>query len=245
LSCPPGLAPFTASAKALEHLLSHNPVWYLDLKLIAEYYDGRKYHHTAPISTFYALREGLAAIVEEGPSERFARHRRAHEDFAARIEAMGLSFHVAPGHRIPNLNTIRVPDGADDAAVRKQLLTEHSIEIGAGFGPLAGKIFRIGLMGPLATPANIDLFCAAFARCLGLEPTGEEAPSRFQLGKTIEAVKLNPRTLRPLTPRKFTIPYGAVLEKVSRDRDMQLFYYLGEPHECPCSEIETALQPIR
>ncbi|MGA3188352.1 MAG: aminotransferase class V-fold PLP-dependent enzyme [Bryobacteraceae bacterium] len=165
LSCPPGLSPFTASPRAVEQL-KNNPVWYLDLKLIADYFDGHKYHHTAPISSFYALREGLAAIIEEGPAQRFARHQTCHEDFVRRIEAMGLSMHVAPGHRIATLNTVRVPNGLDDTAVRRRLLAGHSIEIVGGFGPLAGKIFRIGLMGPLATAENVELFCSAFSESL-------------------------------------------------------------------------------
>ena len=244
LSCPPGLSPFTASPRAVDHLRARkidNPVWYLDLKLLADYYDGHKYHHTAPISTFYALREGLAAIMDEGAAERFARHRRCHEDFVGRIEAMRLAMHVAPGQRIATLNTVRVPEGANDADVRKRLLADHDIEIAGGFGPLAGKIFRIGLMGPLATSENVELFCDAFSECLGLTAPKKTA-SKFQLNKTIEAVKLNHRTLRPLTPQKFTIPYGAVLENLNRDRDMQQFHYLGEPYECPVTEIETALQ---
>jgi alanine-glyoxylate transaminase/serine-glyoxylate transaminase/serine-pyruvate transaminase len=167
LSCPPGLAPFTASPRAVERLKIDNPVWYLDLKMLADYYDPpHKYHHTAPISSFYALREGLAAIMEEGPRQRFARHQRCHEDFVGRIEALGLSMHVASGHRIATLNTVRVPDGMDDAAVRRRLLTDHSIEIAGGFGPLAGKIFRIGLMGPLASASNVELLCSALSECL-------------------------------------------------------------------------------
>jgi alanine-glyoxylate transaminase/serine-glyoxylate transaminase/serine-pyruvate transaminase len=170
LSCPPGLSPFTASPRAVEAMRARktdNPVWYLDLKLLADYYDApHKYHHTAPISTFYALREGLAAIMDEGAANRFARHQRSHEEFVRRIEAMGLSMHVAAGQRIATLNTVRVPEGADDMAIRKRLLSHHSIEIAGGFGPLAGKIFRIGLMGPLASPENVELFCSAFSECL-------------------------------------------------------------------------------
>jgi alanine-glyoxylate transaminase / serine-glyoxylate transaminase / serine-pyruvate transaminase len=248
LSCPPGLSPVTVSPRAAEHLKARkidNPVWYLDLKLLADYYDAHKYHHTAPISTFYALREGLAAIMEEGAAQRFARHQRNHQDFVRRIEAMGLSMHVAEGRRIATLNTVRVPDGANDAEVRQRLLADHDIEIAGGFGPLAGKIFRIGLMGPLSTGENVKLFCDAFAQCLGITPAPEKPASKFQLTKTIEAVKLNQRTLRPLTPQKFTIPYGAVLEGLARDRDMQQFRYLGEPYECPVTDIETALQTAR
>jgi alanine-glyoxylate transaminase/serine-glyoxylate transaminase/serine-pyruvate transaminase len=170
LSCPPGLSPITVSPRAADHLRARkldNSVWYLDLKLIADYYDApHKYHHTAPISTFYALREGLAAIMDEGAAARYARHQRCHQDFVRRIEAMGLSMHVAPGHRIATLNTVRVPSGADDAGIRKRLLSDHDIEIAGGFGPLAGKIFRIGLMGPLATADNVELLCSAFSQCL-------------------------------------------------------------------------------
>jgi alanine-glyoxylate transaminase / serine-glyoxylate transaminase / serine-pyruvate transaminase len=246
LSCPPGLSPLTVSPRAVEHLQARkidNPVWYLDLKLIADYYDARKYHHTAPISTFYALREGLAAIIDEGAAQRFARHQRCHQDFVRRIEAMGLSMHVAAGQRIATLNTVRVPDGADEAGTRKRLLAEHSIEIAGGFGPLAGKIFRIGLMGPLATDENVDLLCSAFAQSLGLAAPSKPA-SKFQLTKTIEAVKLNQRTLRPLTPQKTTVPYGAILEKLTVDRDMQQFYYLGEPYEVLHADVATALHPV-
>jgi alanine-glyoxylate transaminase/serine-glyoxylate transaminase/serine-pyruvate transaminase len=170
LSCPPGLAPFTASPKAVEQLRARkteNPVWYLDLKMLADYYDApHKYHHTAPISSFYALREGLASIMEEGAANRFARHQRCHEDFVRRMESMGLAMHVAAGSRIATLNTVRVPAGTDDAGVRRRMLSDHSIEIAGGFGPLAGKIFRIGLMGPLATSENVELFCSAFSKCL-------------------------------------------------------------------------------
>jgi alanine-glyoxylate transaminase/serine-glyoxylate transaminase/serine-pyruvate transaminase len=248
LSCPPGLSPFTASPRAVEQLRARkidNPVWYLDLKLIADYYDARKYHHTAPISTFYALREGLAAIMDEGAANRFARHQRCHQDFVRRIEAMGLSMHVAAGRRIATLNTVRVPQGADDALVRKRLLTEHDIEIAGGFGPLAGKIFRIGLMGPLATDENVAFFCDALSQSLGFTTAAPKTATVFQLSKTIEAVKLNHRTLRPLDPQKHTIPYGAVLENLQRDRDMQQFHYLGEPYECPVSDLERALHAVR
>jgi alanine-glyoxylate transaminase / serine-glyoxylate transaminase / serine-pyruvate transaminase len=171
LSCPPGLAPFTVSPRAVEWLQTRkitNPVWYLDLKLLSEYYGAqRRYHHTAPVSNFYALREGLAAVLDEGVANRFTRHARMHAEFVRRIEAMGLRMHVSdPVHRIPNLNTVRVPEGVDEALVRRTLLAEHGIEIAGGFGPLAGKIFRIGIMGPLANPESLDLFFGAFERCL-------------------------------------------------------------------------------
>jgi alanine-glyoxylate transaminase/serine-glyoxylate transaminase/serine-pyruvate transaminase len=170
LSCPPGLSPFTVSPRASEKLdarVTPNEVWYLDLKLLRDYYDGRKYHHTAPISTFYALEEGLKAIEREGFESRWTRHAEAHRRFVAGVESMGLEMHVAPGQRIPTLNTVRVPAGVDDARVRARLIEEHGIEIAGGFGPLAGKVFRIGVMGPLATPENVDFFLGAFRAALG------------------------------------------------------------------------------
>jgi alanine-glyoxylate transaminase / serine-glyoxylate transaminase / serine-pyruvate transaminase len=171
LSCPPGLSPFSIGPRAEERLKARktaNSVWYLDLKMLSEYYGAqRRYHHTAPVSNFYALREGLAAILDEGVERRFERHAQMHAEFVRRVEAMGLRMHVAePAHRLPNLNTVRVPEGVDDALVRRTLLAEHGIEIGGGFGPLAGKIFRIGLMGPLATPDGLDLFFGAFEGAL-------------------------------------------------------------------------------
>ncbi len=178
LSCPPGLAPFTIGPRAEERLRARktaNSVWYLDLKMLMEYYGSQhRYHHTAPVSSFYALREGLAAILDEGVEKRFDRHARMHRDFVRRIEGMGLQMHVPdPAHRIPNLNTVRVPEGFEDAPVRRTLLAEHNIEIAGGFGPLAGKIFRIGIMGPLATPQGLDRFFGAFERSLA--PAGAPA----------------------------------------------------------------------
>jgi alanine-glyoxylate transaminase/serine-glyoxylate transaminase/serine-pyruvate transaminase len=165
LSCPPGLAPFTASPRAIERLRARkNPVreWYLDLMLLEEYYDGRKYHHTASSSMLYALCEGLKLIAEEGQQNRFDRHVRSHLALVKGLEELGLKMHVAADRRIPNLNTPRVPHGVDDAKVRKNLLTKHGIEIAGGFGPLAGKIFRIGVMGPLANESCVNLFLSAF-----------------------------------------------------------------------------------
>jgi alanine-glyoxylate transaminase/serine-glyoxylate transaminase/serine-pyruvate transaminase len=170
LSCPPGLSPVTVSTTAVERLRARKtpcPIWYLDLKLILDYYEGsHRYHHTAPISSFYALREGLAAIREEGAQNRFARHQRAHLEFVRRLEVMGLSLYVPEGRRIPNLNTVRVPEGADDVKTRQRLIAEFGIEIAGGFGPLAGQIFRVGLMGPLATEENATMFVGALVHCL-------------------------------------------------------------------------------
>ncbi len=169
LSAPPGLSPFTVSPRAVEKLNARttpNSIWYLDLKLLMDYYENKKYHHTAPVSTFYALREALSAIQEEGVERRFARHLRVHGSFVRRIEALGLKMHVPEGQRLTTLNTPRVPEGVDDAKVRKQLLDDFGIEVAGGFGPLAGKIFRIGVMGPLATDPHLDLFFEAFGKCL-------------------------------------------------------------------------------
>ena len=170
LSCPPGLSPFAVSPRAAERLAARkqpNTVWYLDLAMLNDYYGAaRKYHHTAPISNFYALREGLALIEEEGVEARWARHQSAHELLVAGMESLVLSMHVAPDHRIPHLNTVRVPEGVDDLAMRKRLMANYGIEIAGGFGPLAGKIFRIGLMGPLATPENTQFFLDAFGNSL-------------------------------------------------------------------------------
>jgi alanine-glyoxylate transaminase/serine-glyoxylate transaminase/serine-pyruvate transaminase len=170
LSCPPGLSPFTASPRAVERLKARttpNTIWYLDLALLNDYYSAsHKYHHTAPISNFYALREGLALIAEEGVEERWARHWANHELLVAGLDKLGLAMHVAAGSRIPHLNTVRVPDGVDDLAVRKRLLAEYGIEIAGGFGPLAGRIFRIGLMGPLSSPECTRFLLDALGRTL-------------------------------------------------------------------------------
>jgi len=169
LSCPPGLSPFTVSPRAVEQLNARatpNEVWYFDLKLLRDYYDGRKYHHTAPISTFYALQEGLRSIEREGFHQRWKRHAEAHAQFVGGVERLGLSMHVAAGQRIPTLNTVRVPENVDDVKVRTRLLDDEGIEIAGGFGPLAGKIFRIGVMGPLATPDNVNFFIGALSGAL-------------------------------------------------------------------------------
>ncbi len=179
LSCPPGLSPFTVSPRAMERLRARkSPMreWYFDLRLLEEYYDGpHKYHHTTPISMFYALHQALAVISEEGLEQRWNRHHESHKEFVSRTEALGLQMHVAPGHRIWNLNTPRVPDGVSDAAVRKTLLEQNGIEILGGFGQLSGKIFRIGVMGPLATPENLDFFFDRFSNALAI--AGHKAPS--------------------------------------------------------------------
>jgi alanine-glyoxylate transaminase / serine-glyoxylate transaminase / serine-pyruvate transaminase len=170
LSCPPGLSPMAMSPRAMEWLRARTtPVrsWYFDLKLIHDYSTvSHRYHHTAPISMFYALREALLVIAEEGIENRWERHRRCHKSFVKGIEAMGLRMHVPAEHRIATLNTVCVPTGVDEGKVRKRLLDEAGIEIAGGFGPLAGKVFRIGVMGPLATEENVQFFLKEFKRAL-------------------------------------------------------------------------------
>ncbi len=170
LGCPPGLAPITLSPRALDRLNARQtPVqsWYLDLRLLDSFYTGHKYHHTASATMFYALREGLAMVQEEGREARWERHRRNHAAFVAGIEAMGLSMHVAdPARRLWTLNTPRVPEGVDDAKVRNWLLEARGIEIAGGFGPLAGKIFRIGVMGYGSTAENVGFILEALSEAL-------------------------------------------------------------------------------
>jgi alanine-glyoxylate transaminase / serine-glyoxylate transaminase / serine-pyruvate transaminase len=173
LSCPPGLSPMAISPRAMDWLRARtSPVrsWYLDLKLIHDYSTvSHRYHHTAPISMFYALREALLVIVKEGMQERWERHRRCHHSFVEGVEAMGLGLHVPATHRIPTLNTVGVPKGVDEAKVRKRLLEEAGIEIAGGFGPLAGKVFRIGVMGPLASSDHVQFFLKEFGKALKAE----------------------------------------------------------------------------
>lgn len=173
LSCPPGLSPVTVSPRAMAWLKSRKTTpadWYLDLKLLADYYEGaHRYHHTAPISLFYAMREGLLCIHEEGLQNRWARHKAAHEAFVAGIEAMGLPMLVSPGSRLTSLNTPRVPEGVDDLKVRKSLLAATDMEILGGFGPLAGKVFRVGIMGPLATEEHVLALLAGLEKALAGE----------------------------------------------------------------------------
>src|SRR5579862_3588654 len=173
LSCPPGLSPIAMSKRAMDYLGARTTAprsWYLDLKLIRDYSTvSHRYHHTAPISMFYALREALLVIADEGIENRWERHRRSHRAFVKAIEAMGLSMHVPEQHRITTLNTVNVPAGVDEAKVRRRLLEGPGIEIAGGFGPLAGKVFRIGVMGPLATDENVQFFQNEFKKALVAE----------------------------------------------------------------------------
>jgi len=159
LSCPPGLAPLTFGARALEVLRRRTTKvqsWYLDLTMIEKYWgEERVYHHTAPISMNYALYEALRIIEEEGLEARWARHRRHHLALKAGLDAIGLPLASQEGHQLWTLNSVTIPDGVDDAAVRTALLRDFGIEIGGGLGPLKGKTWRIGLMGESSTAANV------------------------------------------------------------------------------------------
>jgi alanine-glyoxylate transaminase/serine-glyoxylate transaminase/serine-pyruvate transaminase len=171
LSCPPGLAPITFSEKAMAKLASRKekvPNWYLDINLLTAYWSGNKrvYHHTAPVNMLYGLYQALLLLEEEGLEQSFARHKRCHALLAEGLQALGLSMFVEEPHRLPMLNLVSVPDGVDEAVLRSRLLGEFGIEIGAGLGPLAGRVVRIGLMGHTAREENVERLLGALAACL-------------------------------------------------------------------------------
>lgn len=173
LSCPPGLAPISFSKAAVKVLESRkHPVasWYMDMGMVRSYWGAdRTYHHTAPINMIYALREALRIIAEEGLDARFARHQLNHRALVAGLEAMGLFMLVPQSERLPMLNTVRIPDGVDDKKVRGTLLRVFGIEIGGGLGALAGKVWRVGLMGQASSPRNVFLFLSSLETLLGAE----------------------------------------------------------------------------
>lgn len=190
LACTPGLAPVTVSPRAVERLRKRstpNRSFYLDLALLEDYYHNRRYHHTASASLLYAMREALADIHQEGLERRFERIRRNHRAFVAGIEAMGLEMLVAEPFRLWPLNTPRVPEGVDDAKVRQYLLNECGIEVLGGFGPLAGKVLRVGIMGAGSTRENVLAVLEALERALALQgwqpkASGKEAAEAFYAG---------------------------------------------------------------
>jgi alanine-glyoxylate transaminase / serine-glyoxylate transaminase / serine-pyruvate transaminase len=162
LSAPPGMAPLTMSAQAMEVVANRREPprsWYVDLTMLGRYWGGgtttRAYHHTPPMTMLYALREGLRIVLEEGLEPRIVRHLRNARAFWAGIEAMGLALHVEEKHRLPPLTTVRVPEGIDEMAVRTGLLLEHNIEVGRGFGALEGQVWRVGLMGYGSSEENV------------------------------------------------------------------------------------------
>jgi alanine-glyoxylate transaminase/serine-glyoxylate transaminase/serine-pyruvate transaminase len=172
LSCPPGLSPVSFGDRALARLDARKlkpQSWYLDVTMLRKYYTGgggggRVYHHTAPINMTYALHEALTIVLEEGLDVRIARHAVMHQRLRAGLEKLGLRY--IPSRSLHSLNCISIPAGADDAAVRKRLLEDYGIEIGGGLGPMAGKAWRIGLMGHGATLRNVDLVLAALREIL-------------------------------------------------------------------------------
>lgn len=177
LSCPPGMAPVTFSPKAVEVITSRKTKvqsWYLDMNMVQRYWgEERFYHHTAPITMVYALREALRLVLEEGLEARFKRHQRNHQALKAGLAALGITYAAAEGHQLPQLNAVRIPAGVEDLPVRKRLLSEFGIEIGGGLGDFKGKVWRIGLMGHASRPANVLLFLAALEQCLqGKVPAG-------------------------------------------------------------------------
>lgn len=172
LSCPPGLSPVTFSPRAAEAVKARKtPVqsWFLDLGLVMGYWEGggkRAYHHTAPVNALYGLHEALLMLLEEGLEASWARHAALHDKLKAGMADLGLSFLVAEDHRLPQLNTVNVPERVDEAAVRKHALDAYGLEIGAGLGALAGKVWRIGLMGQSACDRNVALCLTALREAM-------------------------------------------------------------------------------
>lgn len=172
LSCTPGISPISFSERALEKVRNRAgkvQSWFLDLNLVMGYWGSgqkRAYHHTAPVNALYGLHEALRILEEEGLENAWARHRKIHGALKAGLEAMGLTFIVDEAHRLPQLNAVSIPEGVDDATVRSRLLNEYNLEIGAGLGALAGKVWRIGLMGHSARAENVLLCVAALEAVL-------------------------------------------------------------------------------
>lgn len=164
LSCTPGLSPISFSERALDKVRNRKQKvqsWFLDLNLVMAYWGQgtkRAYHHTAPINALYGLHEALVILQEEGLQQSWQRHQSNHQALRAGLEAMGLSFVVDEAHRLPQLNAVNVPTGVDEAVVRGRLLKDYQLEIGAGLGEMAGKVWRIGLMGHASRPRNV-MFC--------------------------------------------------------------------------------------
>ena len=175
LSCPPGLAPVTLSERAVEVLRQRtNKVqsWYLDLSMLEKYWgEERVYHHTAPISMNYALREALLLVHEEGLQPRWQRHLANHQALVRGVEAMGLEMAVAPEFRLPSLNTVKIPEGVDDPRVRGHLLKAFNLEIGGGLGDFKGKVWRVGLMGHSSTRENVAYLLMALGDAMRKQGT--------------------------------------------------------------------------
>jgi alanine-glyoxylate transaminase/serine-glyoxylate transaminase/serine-pyruvate transaminase len=189
LSCTPGLSPVSFSEAALEKIRNRKTKvqsWFLDLNLVMGYWGGggkRAYHHTAPVNALYGLHEALVILQDEGLEHSWARHQKNHLALRAGLESMGLSFVVDEAHRLPQLNAITIPDGVDDAAVRTALLRDYSLEIGAGLGVMAGKVWRIGLMGHASNSRNVLLCLAA------LEDVLERVGAKYERGVAVGAAE--------------------------------------------------------
>ncbi len=187
LGCPPGLAPLSLSSRAMDKVRTRRtPVqsWYLDVTLLSQYWgEQRVYHHTAPINMTYALYEGLRMVLEEGLENRFARHRLNHAALTAGLTAIGIEQVVAESHRLPMLAAARIPDGVDDAVIRRNLLERFNIEISGGLGALKGKAWRIGVMGHGSRRENVLLLLSALEQLLS------EAGGRMKPGTAVAAAQ--------------------------------------------------------
>lgn len=189
LSCPPGISPVSFNTRAIEVIeqrQSKTPSWFLDQKLVMGYWGGgakRAYHHTAPVNSLYAFHESLVMLEEEGLENAWVRHQHHHNALRDGLEAMGIGFLVEEPYRLPQLNSVFVPEGIDEAKVRNRLLDDYSLEIGAGLGALAGKVWRIGLMGSACNKKNVLL-------CLNaLENTLSAMGADIKTGKAIPAAE--------------------------------------------------------
>jgi alanine-glyoxylate transaminase/serine-glyoxylate transaminase/serine-pyruvate transaminase len=195
LSCVPGLSPVTFSERAASAITAREhraQSWFLDLELVMAYWgDGaqRAYHHTAPINALYGLHEALVILEEEGLENAWARHRHNHDALAAGLEALNIDFVVDARHRLPQLNCVRFPAGVDDAAVRKQLLQDFQLEIGAGLGPLAGKVWRIGLMGYASNQKNVLLCLSALEAVLAQQGVPVDSGEAIAAAQAVYASK--------------------------------------------------------
>ena len=190
LACPPGLSPFTMSDRALAVMdARHTPVrsFYLDISMLRRYWHQRAYHHTAPVSMIYALREGLRLLLEEGLENCHHRHRLNAAGLWSGLEAMGLRFVADEEHRLPCLTSVWVPDGVDEAVVRRRLLEHHNTDIGAGIGELAGRSWRIGLMGYNSTSHNVFHLLSVLEEALMAQ--GYEVPVGASLAAAQQTIR--------------------------------------------------------
>lgn len=171
LSAPPGLSPVSFSdraVKALDNRKTKVQSWFLDLSLVKNYWAGgkRAYHHTAPVSSIYAIHKALELVLEEGLEQRWARHKEVHQYLKSKLTNLGFRFLVEEQYRLPNLNTMYLPDGADEPKLRSDLLTKYNIEVGGGLGIFSGKLWRIGIMGESCTKNHVNMLAGALEELL-------------------------------------------------------------------------------